>query len=79
MPKIPPLSGKEIIAVLLSCGFHKHHQTGSHVQLRHLTKQHLRITVPRHDKFDLPAFVVGSILKQAELTKEEFIKIWKRK
>ena len=51
---------------------HKHHQTGSHIQLRHRVKLRLRVTVPRHDKFDIPPFVAGNILKQAELTKEEF-------
>ena len=77
MPKIPPLKGKEIVAVFLKRGFYKHHQTGSHIHLRHIEKLHLRVTIPRHDKFDLPVFVVGSILKQAEISKEEFLKILK--
>lgn len=79
MPKIPPIKGKAVVATLLKCGFYKHHQTGSHIQLRHTEKLHLRVTVPRHDKFELPTFVVGSILKQAEITKEEFFKILKEK
>ncbi|MEK7071170.1 MAG: type II toxin-antitoxin system HicA family toxin [Patescibacteria group bacterium] len=79
MPKIPPLKGKAILVALLKHGFYKHHQTGSHIQLRHMDKLHLRVTVPRHDKFELPPFVVGSIIKQAEITKEEFLKILKEK
>lgn len=79
MPKIPPLKGKLIVAVFLKNGFYKHHQTGSHIQLRHMEKINLRVTVPRHDKFDLPSFVVGSILKQAEITKEEFLQILRGK
>lgn len=79
MPKIPPLKGKEIVAILQKLGFYKHHQTGSHVQLHHITRSHLRVTVPRHDKFDLPPFVIGSILKQAEMTREEFVRILKEK
>lgn len=75
MPKITPRKGKEVIAVLLKLGFFKHHQTGSHVQLHHNTKPHLRVTVPRHDKFELPAFVIGSILKQAEISRDEFLHI----
>jgi predicted RNA binding protein YcfA (HicA-like mRNA interferase family) len=74
MPKIPPLKGKEIIAILLKLGFFKHHQAGSHVQLRHITKSHLRVTVPRHDNFDLPPFVVGNILKQAEISRDDFLR-----
>lgn len=73
MPKIPPLKGKEIIAVLLKLGFFKHHQTGSHVQLHHGIKSYLRVTVPRHDNFELPPFVVGNILKQAEISRDEFL------
>jgi predicted RNA binding protein YcfA (HicA-like mRNA interferase family) len=79
MPKIPPLRGKEILTILLKCGFIKHHQAGSHIQLRHERKPELRVTIPRHDKFDLPPFIIGSILKQADITKEEFIKILKKK
>ncbi len=79
MPKIPPLKAKAIVAILLKIGFYKHHQTGSHIQMRHTDKPHLRVTVPRHDKFELPTFVVGSILRQAEITKEEFLKILRGK
>lgn len=75
MPKIPPLKGKTIVAILLKNGFYKHNQTGSHIQMRHTERLHLRVTVPRHDKFELPSFVVGSILKQSEITKEEFLKM----
>jgi len=31
------------------------------------------VTVPRHDRFDLPSPVLRSILKQAELAVDEFI------
>ncbi len=79
MPKIPPLKGKEILALLLKCGFVKHHQAGSHIQLRHARRIELRVTIPRHDKFDLPPFVIGSILKQADITKEEFMRMLKKK
>jgi len=78
MPKLSPLKAKEIIKIFLKIGFYKHHQTGSHIQLRHEQKLHLRVTIPRHDKFELPASVVGSILKQAELNKETFIELIKK-
>ena len=75
MPKIKALRAKQIVNALLKGGFYVHHQAGSHVQLRHRQKVHLRVTVPRHDKFDLPVFVVKNILKQAELTEMEFLKL----
>jgi hypothetical protein len=44
-------------------------------QLRHPGKAHLRVTVPRHDRFDLPKPILRSILRQAEITVEEFPKL----
>jgi len=79
MSKLPVLKAKRIIKLLLKLGFYIHHQTGSHVQLRNSNKKYLRITIPRHDKFDLPASVILNILKQAEINKEEFIKLLRKK
>ncbi len=78
MPRLPVLRAKEIIRIFLSIGFYTHHQTGSHVHLRHYKKVQLRITIPRHDRFDIPPFVLNNILKQAEITKEEFLKLLKK-
>ena len=78
MFKLSPIKAKRIIKLFIKDGFYIHHQTGSHVQLRHEKKFHLRITVPRHDKFDLPPSIILAILKQAEMTKDEFIKLLKR-
>jgi predicted RNA binding protein YcfA (HicA-like mRNA interferase family) len=73
-PRLPVLKPKQVIRALLRAGFAVHHQVGSHAQLRHTEKPHLRVTVPRHDRFDLPPPVLKSILRQAELTVEEFLK-----
>lgn len=72
-PRLPVLKPKEVLRALLKAGFAIHHQTGSHVQLRHPERPHLRVTVPRHDRFDLPPHVLKSILRQAELPFEEFL------
>jgi len=71
-PRLPILKPKEVLRALLKAGFEIHHQSGSHVQLRHAAKPHLRVTIPRHDRFDLPTPVLKSILRQAELTVEQF-------
>ncbi len=78
MPKFPVLNAKQILKILFRLGFYKHHQTGSHIQLHHDEKTHLRVTVPRHDKCDLPTSVVHSILKQAEIEKSDFLKFLKK-
>ncbi|MGH9572873.1 MAG: type II toxin-antitoxin system HicA family toxin [Candidatus Acidiferrales bacterium] len=49
-----------------------HHQRGSHVNLRHVTKPHLHVVVPNHGH-DLAPKTLRSILVQAEITPEEFI------
>jgi len=65
--KIPSLKAKVLIKLFLKIDFYIHHQTGSHIQLRHYEKEHLmRITIPRHDKFDLPPFVINSILRSSQ-------------
>ncbi|MFQ5957048.1 MAG: type II toxin-antitoxin system HicA family toxin [Candidatus Brocadiales bacterium] len=69
---LPVLRPKEVIRALLRAGFYIHHQKGSHAQLRHTTKVDLRVTIPRHDSFDLPRPVLRSILRQAQLSLEEF-------
>jgi predicted RNA binding protein YcfA (HicA-like mRNA interferase family) len=78
MTKLPALKPKQVVQALLRAGFYITHQKGSHVHLRHYQKTHLRVTVPYHSNFDLPPSIVNSILKQAELSKEEFIKLLKR-
>lgn len=73
MRKFPALSAREVLRALQKAGFYIHHQTGSHIQLRHYIKMHLRVTIPYHTRFDLPAPVVASIVKQVEMTREEFL------
>jgi len=75
MTRLPALRPKKILKALLGAGFYIHHQKGSHIQLRHPLKLHLRVTIPYHDRFDLPPSVINSILKQAEISKEEFLKL----
>ena len=72
-PRLPVLKPREVLRALLKAEFEIHHQAGSHAQLRHPQKPHLRVTVPRHDRFDLPLPVLKSILRQTELTVEEFL------
>ena len=61
--------------LILRAGFYVNHQFGSHAQLRHSIKTHLRVTVPRHDRFDIPRPVLRSIRRQAELSVEEFLEL----
>ncbi len=70
-PKFANLKPKEVIRALEKAGFYIHETTGSHVQLKHPQKPG-RITVPCHERFDLPKHIIKSIIRQAGLTNREF-------
>jgi predicted RNA binding protein YcfA (HicA-like mRNA interferase family) len=53
-PRVPILKPREVLRALERAGFEIHHHSGSHAQLKHPGKLHLRVTAPRHDRFDLP-------------------------
>jgi predicted RNA binding protein YcfA (HicA-like mRNA interferase family) len=73
-PKLPVLRGKEVIRALERAGFYIHHQTGSHARLFHRTRPDLRITIPVHSG-DLPNSILKSIIRQAGMSNEEFLKL----
>ena len=74
MPKLPRVSSRKLLRVLLRVGFREHHQTGSHINPQHPDKQHLHVVVPYHSG-DLAPKTLKSILAQAELAVSEFIEL----
>lgn len=73
MPKLPVLSGKEIVKVFVELDYEVDHQTGSHMILRHKNSPHRRLTVPNHKEISKKTLL--SIIKQAGLTREEFVNL----
>jgi len=71
MPKLPRVTSRKLLQVLLRAGFYVHHQTGSHVNLRHNSKTHLHAVVPSHSG-DLAPKTIKSIIAQCEMTVEQF-------
>ena len=69
MPKLPALKPAEVVGALERAGFVRVRQRGSHLRLK---RGNLAVTVPMHPG-DLPANVLRSILRQAQLTEEEFL------
>jgi predicted RNA binding protein YcfA (HicA-like mRNA interferase family) len=51
-----------------------HHVKGSHHSLRHPERPDLRVVVPVHRR-DLAPGTLRSIVKQCQLTEEEFIEL----
>ena len=73
MTRLPRLPGHEIIKILSKSGFHKIRQKGSHVMLVKETKKgKVGCVVPLHDEIERGTLL--GILKQAKISKEEFLK-----
>jgi predicted RNA binding protein YcfA (HicA-like mRNA interferase family) len=72
MPKLPSVSGKDTIKVLSKVGFKVKRQVGSHIILKR-EKDGKRVAVPNHD--ELPKGTLRAIIRQCDLTIDEFIKL----
>ena len=76
-PKLPILSGRQVIRVLERIGYQIVRQKGSHIRLRDENDpEHLPITVPDHRT--LKPGLLRQILRDANLTVDEFVDLLKR-
>ena len=64
-----PYTAKEILRKLLKAGFVEKRQSGSHKVLRHPDGRQTYVSIHTGD---VPIGTLRSILKQADLTEEEF-------
>ena len=71
--RLPSLKAKELIRFLQKEGFILVHQKGSHATYKHWGDQR-RVTVPIHSGKDLKRGLLYGILKDLNLTPEEFLK-----
>ncbi len=72
--KLPIVSGEDVIKALHKAGFRVVRQKGSHVRMEKKTeKGTIKVTIPLHPT--LKKGTLRIILKQAELSVEEFIKL----
>ena len=74
--QLPTITPKKLIRALEKAGFIFKRQTGSHRSYIHPDRAKKIVTVPFHKK-DLKKGTLKSILHQADLTVEEFIKLLK--
>lgn len=72
--RLPSVKPKEVIRALRRAGFFVHHITGSHYFLKHPGRPDLRVSVAYHGK-DLKRRTLESVIEQAGLTVEKFIKL----
>jgi len=77
MVKLPRLSGHDFIKILAKFDFFKVRQKGSHVMLIKEIKQgKIGCVVPLHDELETGTLL--GILRQAKISREEFLKEFKK-
>lgn len=68
MPKLPVLSGQDVIRILERLGFEQIRQRGRHVVLR---RQAVGCVVPLHKELKTGTLV--GVIRQAGITQDEFL------
>lgn len=68
MPKLPVLSGREVVAALERVGFVQMRQRGSHVILQ---RDGIGVVVPLHR--ELKTGTLAGVIRQAGLSQDEFL------
>jgi len=74
--KLPLVSGKKMIKILSMKGFEFVRQRSSHVQMK--DAKGILVTVPVQSGKDVSIGVVLKILRDAEISREEFIELAKK-
>lgn len=74
MPKVPSINGAKLIKALKKKGFVLNRISGSHHILIHQDKQ-ITVSVPVHKGTTLGKGITLAIIKDAEITTEEFLKL----
>jgi predicted RNA binding protein YcfA (HicA-like mRNA interferase family) len=72
--KIPALKPKEVMRALKRAGFYIHHTSGSHYYLKHPKDPAILVSVPFKVR-DIKRGTLHSILRQAKLSREEFLRL----
>lgn len=75
MPKLPVVKARQLLKTLNKLGFIKHHQTGSHIQLKHPDGR--RTTIPYHPTQEIRRGTLIAIIEDLDITVEEFTKALK--
>jgi predicted RNA binding protein YcfA (HicA-like mRNA interferase family) len=71
--KLPAVSGKKMIKILSLKGFHVVRQRSSHVQMKDSNGR--LATIPIHTNKDVSIGITLKILRDAEISREEFIEL----
>jgi len=77
MPKLPVIKDRELIRALKRLGFFEHPERGtSHLVFKHPDGR--RTTVPRHQGKDIPKGTLRAILRDINISVDDFIQALKK-
>ena len=74
MPRLPVVNGSQLVKILIKSGFVLNRISGSHHILINPQKQ-ITVSIPVHKGRTLGKGITMSIIKDAGLTVEEFLKL----
>ena len=74
MTRLPSLTGEQVIKALSKAGFQVLRQRGSHIYLKHPDSR--ATVVPVHKGESVGRGLVRKIMHDAELSREEFLKLF---
>ena len=77
LSKLITISGKKMCKIVEKLGFQKIHQRGSHV--RYIHNDGRKTLIPVHGNEEISIGLLSDILKQIDLTREEYEQLRRRK
>lgn len=78
MPKLPIVSGEKLVKILFKKGFLLDRVSGSHHILVQVDKK-ITVSVPIHKGKTLGKGITHAIIKDADITPEEFLRLLRKK
>ena len=79
MPKLPQVSGSQVIKTLRKIGFEKVSQKGSHIKLERRKKEFTQIIIVPNHKILKKGTLQNGILKNIPLAVDEFLDLLKKR
>lgn len=73
MPRLPVLSGRELVKIFGKAGFVPKRQKGSHIILVNEADSRRALVVPNHNEIDTGTLI--EIIRQAGLKRKDFEKL----
>jgi len=77
LPKIPPISPNKLVKILEKTGFKVIRQKDSHLIM--MDNKKTRIVIPMHPEKDIKPGLIRAIIREAGISRENFLTLLKEK